>query len=389
MSQDRSLDVLDFLVLLVKWKKFLIILFFLTFLTSYAIVYFFIDEEFESSGLVIPSGESSIAGISSLMKNLKDLPLGLGGKSKTGDTDLYLTIVYSRTTLDKLIYKFDLLQDYGMESYEKARKKLQKQIEANVTDENAFELIIRANSPQKAVKMVDFLLNYLNQKVIELNIAKSKYNREFLEQRYFEIKDNLRIAEDSMQTFQEKSGMFEAEEQMKLIMSAYSKLETDFLSKQVEYSIMAKLLPQDSPQLTNIKTQINEFEKSLQNIKKSGRPESVFLSFNSLPNKAKMYLRHYRNIAVYNAILEFLVPLYEQAKFEEQKNIPVLQIIDHGSLPEKKSFPPRTIIALITSFVVFFIGLFFLTLKEIISNSTNIKMRFVIQNLSFSRKSKI
>ncbi|MCZ7614320.1 MAG: hypothetical protein M5T52_12495 [Ignavibacteriaceae bacterium] len=50
----------------------------------------------------------------------------------------------------------------------------------------------------------------------------------------------------------------------------------------------------------------------------------------------KKFLRLYRDIEIYTAILEFIVPIYEQAKLEEQKNIPVLQVIDYGVVPEKK-----------------------------------------------------
>ena len=84
MAEYKGLDFLDLLVVLTKWKKMLLILIISTFLISYLAIYFLIDEEFDSKALIIPSDDASTSGsISGIMKNLKDLPLGLGGSSKS------------------------------------------------------------------------------------------------------------------------------------------------------------------------------------------------------------------------------------------------------------------------------------------------------------------
>jgi uncharacterized protein involved in exopolysaccharide biosynthesis len=41
------------------------------------------------------------------------------------------------------------------------------------------------------------------------------------------------------------------------------------------------------------------------------------------------------------------VPLYEQAKIDEKKDYPVLQVIDYAVPPGKKSYPPRMLFALV------------------------------------------
>ncbi len=49
-------------------------------------------------------------------------------------------------------------------------------------------------------------------------------------------------------------------------------------------------------------------------------------------------------------ILEFLVPIYEQAKIDEQKDVPVLLILDKAIPAEKKSKPKRVLIIVFSSF---------------------------------------
>lgn len=387
MAEYKGLDFLDLLVVIAKWKKFLLILIVSTFVLSYLTIYMLIDEEFDSKALIIPSDDTSPSGsISGIMKNLKDLPLGLGGVSKSTSTDLYLTIIYSRSNLENIIKKFDLMNDYGLSSMEKAVKLLSKKIEADVTDEDAFEITVRAKTGEKSANIVNYILEILNQKVIELNVAKSKDNRIFLEKRYAELKENLRIVEDSLQRFQENTGLYEAKEQLKLIAGAYTELETNISMKKIELEILENMYEKESPQADMLRKEISLMESEFNGLKRNKNKESFLLALNSLPENMKKFLRLSRDFEIYTAILEFIVPIYEQAKLEEQKNIPVLQVIDYGVVPEKKAYPPRMLISAITTFIIFSLFVAFLIFREVIRNSQNPKVAFILSNINFFKR---
>lgn len=384
MAENRGFDILDYLVLIVKWKKALIILLISTLVISYLTIYFFVPEEFESTATVLPSGDSQLGGISGMMKSLKDLPLGLGGKSKNGETDLYLTIIYSRTSLENIIKKYDLLKEFNVKYMDDAVKILNKKISANLAEDNSFHISVRAGSAQKAADMVNYILQYLNETVINLNVAKSKTNREFLEKRYAEIKRELKYAEDSLQIFQQRSGILDPKEQPRLILDSFSKLENDMTAKQVELSIMEKIASKDSPQLNLLKTQLQEYQASFENLKKKGDSENILQPISGLPEKTKNFVRYFRNVEMYNAILEFIAPLYEQAKFEEQKDMPVLQIIDYGNVPQKRVAPQRTMLSIVVSILMMIIAVAVLILREVLRKSNNPKINIIKRELKFS-----
>ena len=386
MAEYRGFDFLDFLVVLTKWRKFLLILFISTCIVSYLAIYFFIDEEFESTALILPSEDTgAMGGITGLMKNLKDLPFGLGGKSKSEISDVYLVIIYSRTNLEDLINKFNLLDDYGIESMEKGVKILSKKITAEVTDEDAFEITVRSVSPAKAVSMVNYIIELLNNKVIELNTAKSRENRIFLENRYKEINYELSIIEDSLQRFQEITGLLEAEEQVKLIATAYTELETEIFTKRVKLEIMETIYGKDSPQSNTFREELFLLESKFNEMKTNQTQESFLLSTSSLPLNMKIFIRLFRNVEIYHKILEFIVPLYEQAKLEEQKDIPVLQVIDFGNLPEKKAYPPRLLMTAVITVLILFLSILFLILAELVKNTENEKMKYIFSSLGSKR----
>jgi len=380
IEETKNADFFDILILLVKWKKFLLLVSAFVFILSYLSIYLFIPEEFEAKSVIIPSDNQQLSGLSSLMKNLGNLPIGLKGSSSSAEMDMYTTILNSRSTLEDIIKKFDLMKDYNPESMEKTVKAFRKSIVTEVTDENSYAITVRAYTPKKAVDISNYILELINKREIELNIAKSKNNRMFLEERYNEMKDNLRLAEDSLSLYQQETGMFEAKEQTKVIINAYSTIESELTAKQIELSIVEKTFAENSSQVQNLRTEVNEFEHKLKEMKQGDNGESIILALNTLPLKAKNYLRHYRDVEIYSKILEFLVPMYEQARFEEQKNVPVLQIVDAPVTPEKKAYPPRVLFSFLIAFGGFIISFFYVLFQENEKLRKSEKLKYIFEN---------
>jgi capsule polysaccharide export protein KpsE/RkpR len=383
MAEDRSIDILNFFISILKFKKTLIIVAICAFFLSYFFVYFFIEDEYESSAIVVPATSSASSGLGGIMKNLKDLPLGIGGLGSSNESDLFLTIIYSRSNLENILDKFNLMKDYNQPIKEKAVRKLKSYIGAELNDEKALIITARANSPQKAADIANFILDELNRRIIELNVAKSRDNREFLGRRYAEIQNDLKFAEDSLQKYQQSAGILEIKEQSKAILSSYANLEDEYIKKQMELSVMDKMFPAGSPNIANLRLQIDEYKKELDKAKNQGRNDGLSIALNALPQKSKNYIRLFRNVEIYTALLEFITPLYEQAKFDEHKDVPVLQIIDRGSVPEKKIYPPRTLIAGLSTIMLLIIIALILLIKEIFNKSENPRIKLLKQNLSF------
>jgi uncharacterized protein involved in exopolysaccharide biosynthesis len=389
MAETKKIEFLDYLVLLVTWKKVLLTVFFVSLILSYLFVRFFIEPSYSATATIIPAVEANaLSGLTSLIKDFSvALPTGLSGMTKESEMDIYNTILFSRTSVERLIDKYDLQKLYKIKSREMAIKAIRKTIKTDVTMNNAFIIIASAKTPKLACDITNDLVTYLNDKIIELHIAKAKDNRRFLEQRYNEIKTNVKNAEDSLQAYQEKTGVFEVNEQTKATLENLSKLESELAVKQVEYSVVNKIYGENSPVTSNAKITLQEYQKSFDQMKNGQDRTKIIIGINSLPKKAMEYYKYFRDVKIYNQMLEFIIPLFEQSKFDEQKTIPIIQIIDPAVPPEKKSFPPRTLLALITACTVSFFTIFFLIMKEILSSTSNPKISFITKEFfNFKKK---
>src|SRR5205085_8379243 len=60
----------------------------------------------------------------------------------------------------------------------------------------------------------------------------------------------------------------------------------------------------------------------------------------------------YRRTKIQEAVYESLTKQYELAKVEEAKETPSIKVLDRANVPERKSFPPRTLITLLCTMFV-------------------------------------
>jgi len=68
------------------------------------------------------------------------------------------------------------------------------------------------------------------------------------------------------------------------------------------------------------------------------------------------YADLYRKTKVEETVLETLTQEYELAKVQEAKEIPTVKVLDPPNVPDKKSFPPRTLIVALGAMLAFSFG---------------------------------
>ena len=91
---------------------------------------------------------------------------------------------------------------------------------------------------------------------------------------------------------------------------------------------------------------------------------NIFVPFEKIPETGVIYIRLMRNYEIQTKILEFIYPIYEQAKIEEQKDIPVVLVVDRAIPPEKKSFPKRSLIVIAAFLLSFFFSAGYVLIKD-------------------------
>jgi uncharacterized protein involved in exopolysaccharide biosynthesis len=384
-KNETKISPLHYFILFIKHKKKLIGLTFFAMVLTYLMIFFFVEEQYDATATIIPKQESSLAGLSGMLGNLGELPFDIGG-STSPEIGLYNTILTSRSTTEIVIEKYNLWEIYDLSKSEpkdrkKARERLMGDINTEETDDGAYILTVRMPDSLLSAEITNYLISLLNEEIIRLKVDKSRGNREFLGTRISEIRKRLKQSEDSLMYFQKKSGIINPEEQIKGMISSYSVLEQELFTQQIKKEILEKIYPAGSPQLQNIQLEVEQFQKRFDELKENGKENSIFMKYQSIPSNALDYYRYLREIEINSAILEFVIPLYEQAKIEEQKELPILQVIDYAKPPEEKSYPPRLLLTILSGFCVFFMFFLIVIMRENKELQNSKEFIFIKKNL--------
>lgn len=376
INSQGKFDILDLFLVIATKKKNLMLAFATSLIISYLGIFLLVENQYEATSIIVSTVDETPGLLGSLSKSFDMLPMKLGSSQSRAEIDKYNTLIYSRSSLESILSSYDLYQTYGCDSTnardrEKALTKIRKKIKTAETEDGAVQITFIDTEPKRVAAITNTIVELLNTRVINLRISKSRESRLFLEQRLVDLKADLQKSEDSLKLFQEKTGMLEMTSQIKEIISLYSTLETNVISKQIQLGILEKTYDQGSPLVANTRMELEEYQRKLDELNRKGQPGGLMLPLKSMPNISMDYLRLFRTVEINGSLLKFLIPLYEQAKIDEKKDYPILQVIDKAITPAKRSYPPRVLFSIGIALFVLCIFVLFYYIREKIGLITN------------------
>jgi tyrosine-protein kinase Etk/Wzc len=353
----------DYIYILFKWKKFIFINLFIVVVLSVTYT-LLLPLQYKATATITlpPEQQMGLGGLTNLMggkSSLASMGARLFGVTNQSE-DVMLGLLNSRSALTKIINKFNLISYYEISdnNMDKALKAFRNDIS---TDPNEFGMIdfsVINKDPKFSAEIANYMVSLADSMNIELNIRAAKNNRIFIEQRYLKNIEDLRKAEDSLYRFQKKYGIVAIPEQLEVTVKAAAEIETALIKKEVEALFIEQTYGKNSIQFAGADAEIKLLKDKVEELKNSNdlyKSSNVLYPFKDMPNIAIQYLRVFREVEIQQTIMEFVLPMYEQAKVEEQKSIPTLLIIDKAVPPDLKYSPKRAAIVLGLLFLFSFI----------------------------------
>lgn len=379
-SEKKISIAWQFLELCFSWKKFIGIVTGIFVVLGVALA-FLLPKEYEGIATVLPSQKSSLLGllgmgggggaVSSLARQFAPL---VGGGTQIGTGFNYLAILNSREAMQRVVNKFDLKRVYSISdsSIQKTIKELRSNVNFDIDEYGEVVVEVFDKSPVRAAAMANYFVAILNEVNGKLSSEDARNIRVFLENRYEKNVRDLEAAEDSLKDFQQRNGAFSPPEQAKASIAAAADIESQILANQVKLSVLEKQMSSSAPEIQFVNDQIQALEKKLNEMNtgkglKSGSSFSVLVPFKEVPNQTMRYLDLYREVELQAKLLEYIYPMYEQARLEEAKDTPTVLVLDHAIPPEKKARPLRALIvvsALVLGFVLSVLFAVFVTNGE-------------------------
>ena len=354
---------------------------------------------YKASASVLPAEQTdllgSLGGLSSLVKGFTPSK-GLAALTGNTELDRYTAILKSATLTEDVIKKFDLVKEYELEGeyHEKVVKQFTSNVDIDPQDEGNLNISVFDKNPQKAANMANYMVAKLNEINTRLSVTNAKANREFIEKRYLENRNDINDLEEQMKDFQQKYGVVAVPEQLESTVKVMSEIYGDLFKKEVAVNVIKKTYGDNSPLLTQLEAEVNELQKKINTINNGTAITdgvNLIIPFKKAPELANKYLKIYRDLEIQYKILEFVQPMYEQAKVEEVRNTPSVLVLDKAGPPERKAKPKGSLYFLISFFISSFIGLLIVFSLEGISKMKTMypdRYNFIRNSLKIRSKRK-
>lgn len=346
-------------------------------LLASTLVAFLIPKSYTSTAQLMPPDTQSTSGLAMMAAMASKVGGGLG--SIAGDLlgvkssgALFIGVLRSQTEEDRLIQQFDLRRIYGTRLVMDARKKLDENTSISEDRKSGIITIsVTDHDAQRSAALANAYVDELNSLVSELSTSSAHRERVFLEERLKVAKRDLDTAVNELAQFSSKNNTLDIQQEGKAMLDAAGTIAGEMIAAQSQLEGLRQIYTDNNSRVRSLQARVASLRKQLEKL--GGKQEDgdnvaapngghtgeqaaetasmPYPSIHSLPLLGAKYADYYRRAKIQETVFELLTEQYELAKVQEAKETPSVKVLDPGTVPEKKSFPPRLLIMFLGTFL--------------------------------------
>jgi capsule polysaccharide export protein KpsE/RkpR len=252
----------------------------------------------------------------------------------------------------------NLQKVYWYRYKEDARKKLNNRTEV-IEDRKSgvITLTVEDRNQQRARDIAQAYLDELNYLVSQVSTSSARRERIFIEQRLVSVKGDLEDAEKQFSAFASKNTALDIKEQTKAMVESAAMLQGQLIAAQSELQSLEQIYTSNNVRVRSLQARVDELKRQAEKlhgtdsslVSDAGQPDQMYPTIRKLPLLGVEWADLYRRMKIQETVYELLNQQYELARIQEAKEVSTVNVIDPANFPEKRSWPPRSlIIALLT-----------------------------------------
>ena len=331
---------------------------------------FLLPKRYTATTQLMPPDAQSTSGMAMMALAAKAGGGGMG--SIAGDLlglkssgALFIGVLRSQTSQDRLIEQFDLRKVYGTRLVMDARTKLDENTSISEDRKSGIITISATDrSPQRAAAIATAYVDELNSLVAELSTSAAHRERVFLEERLKTVKQDLDVASNQLAQFSSKNNTLDIQQEGKAMLDVAANLAGQMVAAQSQLEGLRQIYTDSNPRVQSLNARVGELRKQLDKLGGAkadssaattipGSGDMPYPTIRNLPLLGVTYADFYRHAKIQETVYELLTQQYELAKVQEAKETPSVKVLDPARIPEKKSSPQRLLIMALGTFLVF------------------------------------
>src|SRR6185437_8967246 len=200
---------------------------------------------------------------------------------------------------------------------------------------------IEDRDAKRAAELANGYVDQFRSLSEHMAITEASQRRLFFQQQLEEAKENLANAEEALKQTEQKTGLIQVDAQARALIESLKTFATGENSQ----------LIQSQKELDALRAQLAKLSGS------KDLDEGLIIPKGQVPTAGLDYVRKLRDVKYYETVFNILARQFEIAKVDEAKQGSLIQVVDVATIPDKRSFPNRTLIVLGSVLAGFFVGI--------------------------------
>jgi LPS O-antigen subunit length determinant protein (WzzB/FepE family) len=268
----------------------------------------------------------------------------LTGFGQEEDAERLLQVLKSDAIREKIFTKYSLLEHYGIkENNRYPLTTLNKKFDSNVrfrkTEYMAIEIEVLDKDPVLAAEMANDIAGYIDSVMNDMLRERASQSLSIVQEEYRRLRNEVAMIEDSLRKIREL-GVMDYESQAEVLNNAYA----------------TAMLNNDSAGITYFRNRLN-----------------------TLSEWGGVYVNLRDNLVYQNEKLSDLKSVYDEVRLNASNTMPYKFIVTGARVAEKKTYPVRSLIVIVSTISAFLLALFTLVtleaLKTVFVSETHRKVK--------------
>jgi len=361
---EAEVHLLDYLIILAKHSRMIIYASAAVTLLTY-LVLFILPNKYTAAARMLPPQQNMTLS-SQLLSNLgagvaPGSGPGAGGMAASllglkSPADLYVAMLNCDSLLDRIIARFSLMKLYNVKYPEDARKTLSKRANISGGGKNTIISIeVTDKDATRAAEIANAFIEELDKLLQRLAHQEARERQAFLEQERVQAIHNLTRAEETLRTFSEKNSVLQIDTQTRGAIEYIARLRGEIDAKEVQIQVLRQQATPFNYDVVRLETESKGLKEKLHaaEIQYENHVSNVCLPSSKAPAIGLEYLRLFREAKFQESLYLLYVRLVETARMDMARNFSVIQVLDPGIPPQKRS-NKRLLPAILAGTITFF-----------------------------------
>ena len=371
----EEISLMTLLILIVKSRWFIAKITLGVALVA-AIISLLLPFRYTASTSILPPQQGSSAG-AALMAQLGNLgsvaSLAGGLGVLKNPNDLQVALLKSRTIEDAMVDRFGLLQLYHKKFQSDARKKLESYVDIdNGSKDGLIRISVTDSSAQRAADMANAYVEEFKKFSATLAVTEASQRRLFFEQQLVKAKDNLAKAEEELKATEQKTGLIQLDAQARATIQLIADLRAQVAAKEAQINAMRSYATGENAEMKMAEQELAGLRAQEEKMGAASEgTTNALIPKGNMQESEIQYVRKIRDVKYYETIFDLLARQYEVAKVDEARQGSIVQTVDRAIVPDKRSFPLRSLIVLGAAIFGLIVGIFWVLATEELRRLSN------------------